>query len=180
MLFDYIKPEYNRMNGVREKIFEYSMKNAKEKNVTVYEVEVIKSELSRYEKVGFIKNPFPIVRLYLSDKENRTYMLAEDSNILFRKANITDISDLLELKVKFLAEMLAEEEISIKKELYERLKLYIEEYLNKRFEVLLAERDTEIVGAIFLINYERVPEIQNDNGKVGVPVNFLYDQVIKN
>lgn len=172
LLFDYIKPEY-RINEVREKIFEYSMINAKEKNATVYEVEVIKSELSRYEKAGFIKSPFPLVRLYLSDKENYTYILAEDSNILFRKANITDISDLLELRVKFLAEILAEEEISIKKELYERLKVYIEEYLNKRFEVFLAEKDTEIVGAIFIIYYERVPEIQIDNGKVGVPVNFF-------
>ena len=150
LLFDYIKPEYR-----------------------IYEVEVIKSELSRYEKAGFIKSPFPLVRLYLSDKENYTYILAEDSNILFRKANITDISDLLELRVKFLAEILAEEEISIKKELYERLKVYIEEYLNKRFEVFLAEKDTEIVGVIFIIYYERVPEIQIDNGKVGVPVNFF-------
>lgn len=114
LLFDYIKPEY-RINEVREKIFEYSMMNVKKKNATVYEVEVIKSELSSYEKAGFIKSPFPLVRLYLSDKENCTYMLAEDSNILFRKANITDISDLLERRVKFLAEILAEEEISIKK-----------------------------------------------------------------
>lgn len=172
LLFDYIKPEYG-INEVREKIFEYSMKNAKEKNATVYEVEVIKSELSRYEQVGFIKSPFPLVRLYLSDKENCTYMLAEDSNILFRKANISDISDLLELRVKFLAEVLVGEEISIKKELYERLKVYIGEYLNKSFEAFLAEKDTEIVGAIFVIYYEKVPEIQLDNGKIGVPVNFF-------
>lgn len=172
LLFDYIKPEY-RVNKVIEKIFKYSMTNAKEKNATVYEVEVIKSELSRYEKAGFTRSPFPLVRLYLSDKENCTYMLTEDANILFRKADITDMSDLLELRVKFLAEVLAEEEISIKKELYERLKVYIEEYLNKRFEVFLAEKDTEIVGAIFVIYYERVPEIQIDNGKVGVPVNFF-------
>ena len=172
LIFDYIKPEF-RISEVREKIFEYSMMNAKEKNATVYEVEVIKSELSRYEKAGFIKSPFPLVSLYISDKSNYTQMKTSEVNISFRKADISDISDLLELRVKFLAEILAEEEISIKKELYERLKVYIEEYLNKRFEVFLAEKDTEIVGAIFIIYYERVPEIQIDNGKVGVPVNFF-------
>ena len=67
LIFDYIKPEF-RISEVREKIFEYSMMNAKEKNATVYEVEVIKSELSRYEKAGFIKSPFPLVSLYISDK----------------------------------------------------------------------------------------------------------------
>ena len=80
---------------------------------------------------------------------------------------------MLELRVKFLAEVLAEEEISIKRALYDRLKVYIEEYLNKRFEVFLAEKDTEIVGAIFIIYYEKVPDMQINNGKVGVPVNFF-------
>lgn len=172
LIFDYIKPEF-RISEVREKIFEYSMMNAKEKNATVYEVEVIKSELSRYEKAGFIKSPFPLVSLYISDKSNYTQMKTSEVNISFRKADISDISDLLELRVKFLAEVLAEEEISIKRALYDRLKVYIEEYLNKRFEVFLAEKDTEIVGVIFIIYYERVPEIQIDNGKVGVPVNFF-------
>ena len=114
LIFDYIKPEF-RISEVREKIFEYSMMNAKEKNATVYEVEVIKSELSRYEKAGFIKSPFPLVSLYISDKSNYTQMKTSEVNISFRKADISDISDLLELRVKFLAEVLAEEEISIKK-----------------------------------------------------------------
>ena len=172
LLFDYIKPEY-RINEVREKIFEYSMMNAKEKNATVYEVEVIKSELSRYEKAGFIKSPFPLVRLYLSDKANYTQMKTSEVNISFRKADISDISDLLELRVKFLAEVLAEEEISIKRALYDRLKVYIEEFLNKRFDVFLAENRTEIVGAVFVLYYEKVPDMQINNGKVGVPVNFF-------
>lgn len=172
LIFDYIKPEF-RISEVREKIFEYSMMNAKEKNATVYEVEVIKSELSRYEKAGFIKSPFPLVSLYISDKSNYTQMKTSEVNISFRKADISDISDLLELRVKFLAEVLAEEEISIKRALYDRLKVYIEEFLNKRFDVFLAENRTEIVGAVFIIYYERVPEIQIDNGKVGVPVNFF-------
>ena len=41
-------------------------------------------------------------------------MNTSEVNISFRKADISDISDLLELRVKFLAEVLAEEEISIK------------------------------------------------------------------
>ena len=172
LLFDYIKPEY-RINEVREKIFEYSMINAKEKNATVYEVEVIKSELSRYEKAGFIKSPFPLVSLYISDKSNYTQMKTSEVNISFRKADISDISDLLELRVKFLAEVLAEEEISIKRALYDRLKVYIEEFLNKRFDVFLAENRTEIVGAVFVLYYEKVPDMQINNGKVGVPVNFF-------
>ena len=172
LLFDYIKPEY-RINEVREKIFEYSMMNAKEKNATVYEVEVIKSELSRYEKAGFIKSPFPLVSLYISDKSNYTQMKTSEVNISFRKADISDISDLLELRVKFLAEVLAEEEISIKRALYDRLKVYIEEFLNKRFDVFLAENRTEIVGAVFVLYYEKVPDMQINNGKVGVPVNFF-------
>ena len=172
LLFDYIKPEY-RINEVREKIFEYSMINAKEKNATVYEVEVIKSELSRYEKAGFIKSPFPLVSLYISDKSNYTQMKTSEVNISFRKADISDISDLLELRVKFLAEILAEEEISIKRALYDRLKVYIEEFLNKRFDVFLAENRTEIVGAVFVLYYEKVPDMQINNGKVGVPVNFF-------
>ena len=172
LIFDYIKPEF-RISEVREKIFEYSMMNAKEKNATVYEVEVIKSELSRYEKAGFIKSPFPLVSLYISDKSNYTQMKTSEVNISFRKADISDISDLLELRVKFLAEVLAEEEISIKRALYDRLKVYIEEFLNKRFDVFLAENRTEIVGAVFVLYYEKVPDMQINNGKVGVPVNFF-------
>ena len=172
LIFDYIKPEF-RISEVREKIFEYSMINAKEKNATVYEVEVIKSELSRYEKAGFIKSPFPLVSLYISDKSNYTQMKTSEVNISFRKADISDISDLLELRVKFLAEVLAEEEISIKRALYDRLKVYIEEFLNKRFDVFLAENRTEIVGAVFVLYYEKVPDMQINNGKVGVPVNFF-------
>lgn len=172
LIFDYIKPEF-RISEVREKIFEYSMMNAKEKNATVYEVEVIKSELSRYEKAGFIKSPFPLVSLYISDKSNYTHMKTSEVNISFRKADISDISDLLELRVKFLAEVLAEEEISIKRALYDRLKVYIEEFLNKRFDVFLAENRTEIVGAVFVLYYEKVPDMQINNGKVGVPVNFF-------
>lgn len=80
LIFDYIKPEF-RISEVREKIFEYSMMNAKEKNATVYEVEVIKSELSRYEKAGFIKSPFPLVSLYISDKSNYTQMKTSITNI---------------------------------------------------------------------------------------------------
>ena len=172
LIFDYIKPEF-RISEVREKIFEYSMMNAKEKNATVYEVEVIKSELSRYEKAGFIKSPFPLVSLYISDKSNYTQMKTSEVNISFRKADISDISDLLELRVKFLAEVLAEEEISIKRALYDRLKVYIVEFLNKRFDVFLAENRTEIVGAVFVLYYEKVPDMQINNGKVGVPVNFF-------
>ena len=172
LIFDYIKPEF-RISEVREKIFEYSMMNAKEKNATVYEVEVIKSELSRYEKAGFIKSPFPLVSLYISDKSNYTQMKTSEVNISFRKADISDISDLLELRVKFLAEVLAEEEISIKRALYDRLKVYIEEFLNKRFDVFLAENRTEIVGAVFVLYYEKVPDMQINNGKVGAPVNFF-------
>ena len=172
LIFDYIKPEF-RISEVREKIFEYSMMNAKEKNATVYEVEVIKSELSRYEKAGFIKSPFPLVSLYISDKSNYTQMKTSEVNISFRKADISDISDLLELRVKFLAEVLAEEEISIKRALYDRLKVYIEEFLNKRFDVFLAENRTEIVGAVFVLYYEKVPDMQINNGKVGFPVNFF-------
>ena len=172
LIFDYIKPEF-RISEVREKIFEYSMMNAKEKNATVYEVEVIKSELSRYEKAGFIKSPFPLVSLYISDKSNYTQMKTSEVNISFRKADISDISDLLELRAKFLAEVLAEEEISIKRALYDRLKVYIEEFLNKRFDVFLAENRTEIVGAVFVLYYEKVPDMQINNGKVGVPVNFF-------
>ena len=172
LIFDYIKPEF-RISEVREKIFEYSMMNAKEKNATVYEVEVIKSELSRYEKAGFIKSPFPLVSLYISDKSNYTQMKTSEVNISFRKADISDISDLLELRVKFLAEVLAEEEISIKRALYDRLKVYIEEFLNKRFDVFLAENRTEIVGTVFVLYYEKVPDMQINNGKVGVPVNFF-------
>ena len=172
LIFDYIKPEF-RISEVREKIFEYSMMNAKEKNATVYEVEVIKSELSRYEKAGFIKSPFPLVSVYISEKSNYTQMKTSEVNISFRKADISDISDLLELRVKFLAEVLAEEEISIKRALYDRLKVYIEEFLNKRFDVFLAENRTEIVGAVFVLYYEKVPDMQINNGKVGVPVNFF-------
>lgn len=47
--------------------------------------------------------------------------------------------------------ILAEEEISIKRALYDRLKVYIEEFLNKRFDVFLAENRTEIVGAVFVL-----------------------------
>lgn len=179
LLFDYIKPDF-RIKGIREKILEYSMVKAKEKKATVFEVEVIESEFSQYEKEGFIKSPFPLVRFHISDESNFTYMTVKDANISFRKADITDISDLIELRVKFLAEVLSKEENSIKKEIYGRLKVYVEEYLNKRLEVFLAENDKEILGAIFVIYYERVPEIQIENGKVGVPVNFFIQSGYKN
>ena len=102
----------------------------------------------------------------------REYKSKDIRNTRYAVYNI-HISDLLELRVKFLAEVLAEEEISIKRALYDRLKVYIEEFLNKRFDVFLAENRTEIVGAVFVLYYEKVPDMQINNGKVGVPVNFF-------
>lgn len=40
-------------------------------------------------------------------------------------------------------------------------------------DVFLAENRTEIVGAVFVLYYEKVPDMQINNGKVGVPVNFF-------
>lgn len=46
-------------------------------------------------------------------------------------------------------------------------------YSPESFDVFLAENRTEIVGAVFVLYYEKVPDMQINNGKVGVPVNFF-------
>ena len=39
--------------------------------------------------------------------------------------------------------------------------------------MFLYKNRTEIVGAVFVLYYEKVPDMQINNGKVGVPVNFF-------
>lgn len=171
LIFDYIKPEF-RMETIRKKLFEYSINHAKKEKATVYEEEVLNTELLQYQKAGFIKSPFPLIRSSLSKKNIQNYMKIGAANIAFRKAEITDISELVELRVKFLAEVLGEQEISIKEELGERLKVYLEEHLNDGLDVFIAEDDKKIVGVIFVLYYEKIPEIGLINGKIGLPVNF--------
>lgn len=171
LIFNYIKPEF-RMETIRKRLFEYSIKHAKKKNATVYEEEVLNTELLQYQKAGFIESPFPLIRSSLAKKTKQKYIKIGDVNITFRKAEITDISKLIELRVKFLAEVLGEQEIPIREELGERLKIYLEEHLNDELEVFIAENDKKIVGVIFIIYYEKIPEIGLLNGKIGLPVNF--------
>ncbi|MDE7323763.1 MAG: GNAT family N-acetyltransferase [Lachnospiraceae bacterium] len=172
LMFEFIKPEF-RMEKIREKLFEYSIKCAKKKNATVYEEEVFATEFLRYEKKGFIKSPFPLLRLLLSKKNKQNHMKIGDVNITFRKAEMGDISELIEFRVKFLAEVLGKQEILIREALSERLKVYLEDHLNDWLEVFVAEDEKKVVGVIFLIYYKKIPEIGISNGKVGLPVNFF-------
>lgn len=169
--FDYIKPEF-RIEEIRKKLFENSIQNAKRKNANVFEVEIMETEFQQYEKMGYIKSPFPLVRAFLSETYKQMHMTIEDKNITFRKAEISDLSYLVDLRVQFLAEVSGEQEILIKEGLSERLEVYLKEHLNNELEVYVAEYDKEILSAIFVIYYERIPEIELHNGKVGVPINF--------
>lgn len=171
LIFKYIKPEF-KMESIRKKIFEYSIKCAKKKNATVYEEEVLRTELLHYQKAGFIESPFPLIRSLLSKTSKQNFMKIDEVNITFRKAEITDISELIELRIKFLTEVLGKQVISIKKELGERLKVYLEERLNNGLEAFIAENEKKIVGVIFVMYYEKLPEIGDLNGKIGLPVNF--------
>lgn len=171
LYFEYIKPEY-REKDIISGLYEISVRRAKEKNTTVFEKEVLETEFHLYEKAGFIKSPFPLVRMFLPAKCHYGNVDNGYGEIMFRKASISDLSCLVNIRLQYLAETSGKMEVTKNKELSERIRLYISEYLNNRLEVFVAECNKVIVATIFIIYYERIPEPKLLNGKAGVPVNF--------
>ena len=171
LYFEYIKPEY-REKDIISGLYDISIKSAKEKNATVFEKEVLETEFHLYEKAGFMKSPFPLVRMFLPAKCHYNNADNGYGEIVFRKASISDLSCLVNIRLQYLADTSGKIEVTSNKDLSERIRSYIGEYLNNRLEVFVAECNKVIVATIFIIYYARLPGLELPSGKAGVPVNF--------
>ncbi len=171
LLFDYIKPEYVD-DELKKALYKKLIKNAKEQESGAFEIAVIAEEIPRYETFGFIKGGYPPIELWLGKNSVWRKRTCEvKKNITIRKANNSDIPQLVEMRVKYLCELSGIEQVRNISDLNNRIKIYLEEHLDKDLDIFVAEWSGEIISTCFTLYFDIIPDIEILNGKVGIPIN---------
>lgn len=89
----------------------------------------------------------------------------------FRKAEKTDIEQLVDMRIEYLKEDLGEVAIHDEVQLRKNLQIFFEEHLNNDIDAFVALCGNEIVSTSFTSYYFRLPHPDFPKGKAGVPIN---------
>nr|WP_314463091.1 GNAT family N-acetyltransferase [uncultured Clostridium sp.] len=170
MSFVYIIPQY--MDEELEKsLYEYSMKNAREKGAEVFEINILEKDIAQYEMAGFIDSGYPPIQLMLGNNIWGEWSYTTEKSINMRKADSLDIPQLIDLRVQYLCEVSDIKAVKNRTDFEARVKTYLEQHLNKDLGAFVAEIDGEIISVYFMIYFDQIPEPGLVNGKIGVPIN---------
>jgi len=170
MSFVYIKPQYID-EELEKSLFEYSMKNAREKGSEVFEINILEKEIAQYEAAGFIDSGYPPIQLLLGNNKWGKWSYTAKNGMNMRKAGSWDILPLIDLRVQYLCEVSDIKTVKNRGDFESRVKTYLDEHLNNDLEAFVAEIDGEIISVFFMIYFDQIPEPGLVNGKTGVPIN---------
>jgi len=91
-------------------------------------------------------------------------------DIIFRKAEMSDMKQLISMRMAYLCEDLGEE-LSMDDSLEEELKAFFHRHLNRDIDAFVAEYRGEIISTSFTAYYYRLPHPDFPKGTAGVPIN---------
>jgi len=91
-------------------------------------------------------------------------------DIIFRKAEMSDMKQLISMRIAYLCEDLGEE-LSMADSLEEELKTFFHRHLNRDIDAFVAEYRGEIISTSFTAYYYRLPHPDFPKGTAGVPIN---------
>jgi len=91
-------------------------------------------------------------------------------DIIFRKAEMSDMKQLISMRIAYLCEDLGEE-LSMADSLEEELKAFFHRHLNRDIDAFVAEYRGEIISTSFTAYYYRLPHPDFPKGTAGVPIN---------
>lgn len=89
----------------------------------------------------------------------------------FRKAEKTDIEQLVNMRIEYLKEDLGEAAICDVVRLRKNLQIFFGEHLNNDIDAFVALCGNEIISTSFTSYYFRLPHPDFPKGKAGVPIN---------
>lgn len=93
--------------------------------------------------------------------------------IIYRKATVNDLKDLVILRIKFLVDRFGKLDKQVKSNLEKKLKKYFKEnIINNQFIAWIAEEDNKIIATSGLSFYQVPPSLKNLSGKVAYIMNM--------
>ncbi|GLB31279.1 hypothetical protein LAD12857_32020 [Lacrimispora amygdalina] len=92
-------------------------------------------------------------------------------DVLFRKAEMSDIKQLVSMRIAYLIEDLGEEAVYQAHNLEQELTAFFHTHLNEDMDAFVAEYNGEIISTSFTAYYFRLPHPDFLKGTAGVPIN---------
>lgn len=169
LMFDYIIEDFRNRN-IWIQLLNKSINNAKKRGFNVFELVTAKRHSSHLRRIGFLKTPFPIVKLDLKSYNNPEYNKSLESS--YRIARSSDIEEIIKMRKNYLEGIFNLKEKTIVFDVEQRLSEYLKKYLGRRVDIFLEIYDGKIVSTIFYLYYEDIPVDEDQKFTIGIPSNF--------
>lgn len=167
--FHYIKHEYDTQS-LRKQLYKTVINNSINRKAEVFELGVAPDKTQIYQKYKFMQSEFAALHLELKDVKWEKWIINE-KNINFRKATVSDISVLVDMRTFFLNEVSGKASPDIENVFKQSLTRFLLQHLNNDVEAFLAELNGKIISVTFTIYFDLVPSLSLISGKMGLPVN---------
>lgn len=92
-------------------------------------------------------------------------------DVRLRKAEMSDIKQLVSMRIAYLCEDLGEEDVCMAHNLEQELMVFFHTHLNEDIDAFVAEYRGEIISTSFTAYYCRLPHPDFPKGTAGVPIN---------
>nr|WP_314463103.1 GNAT family N-acetyltransferase [uncultured Clostridium sp.] len=93
------------------------------------------------------------------------------TDVILRKAEMSDIKQLVSMRIAYLYEDLGEEAVCTVHNFEQELTAFFHTHLNEDIDAFVAEYKGEIISTSFTAYYSRLPHPDFPKGTAGVPIN---------